>query len=60
MDSEKRLDEQARAARAAYSREWRKRNPDRVRAANRKYWQRRAQRLQESEAEVKERKEGVS
>lgn len=45
LDSEKRIDEQARAARSAYYREWRRRNPDKVREINRKYWQRRAERL---------------
>lgn len=45
LDSEKKIDEQARAARAEYFREWRKRNPDKVRETNRKYWQRRAARL---------------
>lgn len=45
MDSEKRIDEQARAARAEYFREWRRKNPDKVRENNRKYWQRRAARL---------------
>lgn len=52
MDYEKRLDEQVRDARAAYYREWRRRNPDKVRAANRKYWERRAQRMQESAGET--------
>lgn len=45
MDSVKQLDEQARAARAEYFREWRRKNPDKVRENNRKYWQRRAARL---------------
>lgn len=45
LDSEKRIDEQARAARAEYFREWRRKNPDKVRENNRKYWQRRAARL---------------
>lgn len=45
MDSEKRLDEQARAARAEYFREWRRKNPDRVRETNKRYWQKRAMRL---------------
>lgn len=45
MDSEKRLDEQAREARAAYFREWRRRNPDKLRENNRKYWQKRAAKL---------------
>lgn len=52
MGEKKQLDEQARAARAAYFREWRRRNPDKVRAANRKYWERRAQRMQESAGET--------
>ena len=45
LDSEKRIDEQAKAARAEYFREWRRKNPDKVRENNRKYWQRRAARL---------------
>lgn len=45
MDSEKKLDEQARTVRAAYFKEWRRKNPDKVRENNRKYWQRRAARL---------------
>lgn len=45
LDSEKRIDEQARAARAEYFREWRRKNPDKVRENNRKYWQRRAARM---------------
>lgn len=39
------MDEKARAAQREYLREWRKRNPDKVRENNRKYWQRRAARL---------------
>lgn len=45
LDLEKRIDEQARAARAEYFREWRRKNPDKVRANNRRYWQRRAAKL---------------
>lgn len=55
LNSEKRIDEQARAARAAYFREWRRKNPDKVRENNRKYWQRRAARLAaEKEAQKRE------
>lgn len=39
------MDEKAREAQREYLREWRKRNPDRVREANRKYWQKRAAKL---------------
>lgn len=49
------MDEMAREAQRQYLREWRKRNPERVREANRRYWQRRAERLAaEKEAEKRE------
>lgn len=33
---------EAKAAKLAYQRQWRKNNPDKVRAANDRYWQRKA------------------
>lgn len=49
------MDEMAREAQRQYLREWRKRNPERVREANRRYWQRRAERLAaEKEAQKRE------
>ena len=39
----KSMDKAAKAARAAYQRNWRKRNPDRVREINERYWMRRAE-----------------
>lgn len=39
------MDEKAREAQRQYLREWRKRNPERVREANQRYWQKRAARL---------------
>ncbi len=36
------MTEEAKAARRAYKREWAKRNPDKIRAAQEKYWERRA------------------
>ncbi len=42
---EKDKENAARKAQREYMREWRKRNPDKVREANRLYWQRRAERL---------------
>jgi hypothetical protein len=36
------LDEQARAARNAYYREWRMKNPDKVKKAMDRYWQKKA------------------
>jgi hypothetical protein len=38
------LDEFARAERREYHREWRKRNPDKVKEQNAAYWRRRAER----------------
>ena len=37
------LDQNAKAARAAYQREWRRKNPDKVREINNRYWLRRAE-----------------
>ena len=39
------MNEQAREAQREYLRAWRKQNPDRVKEANRKYWEKRAARL---------------
>lgn len=44
-----RLEEQAKAARREYMRQWRKQHPERVKSINARYWQRRAQKLQTSE-----------
>lgn len=45
MEPAKQNDELAREAKRQYFREWRRKNPDKVRESNRKYWQRRAARL---------------
>ena len=37
------LDEAALEARRAYQREWRRKNKDKVKAQNERYWQRKAQ-----------------
>lgn len=37
------MDETAKEARAAYQRNWRKKNPERVREINERYWMRRAE-----------------
>lgn len=37
------MDEKAKAARAAYAREYRKRNPEKIKAAQDRYWQKRAE-----------------
>ena len=41
---DKKTKEAARAARNKYSREWRAKNPDKVREINERYWARRAER----------------
>lgn len=40
---EKEIQELVRKERRRYAREWRKKNPEKVRAANQRYWERRAQ-----------------
>ena len=39
------LSQLALEARREYQRQWRKKNPDKVRERNRKYWERRATRM---------------
>ena len=39
------MTKEANANKAAYMREWRKNNPDKVRAINARYWEKRAQRM---------------
>ena len=46
------MNEQAREARRAYKREWNRRNPDKVKAAQARYWERRA-------AESREKMAGI-
>lgn len=41
------MDEKAREAQRAYMREWRRRNREKVAANNRRYWERRAQKMAE-------------
>ena len=48
MDNEK-LQEQAVELRRAYQREWRKKNKDKVRVNNLRYWERKAQKAAQKE-----------
>lgn len=41
------MTEQARAARRAYKRAWARKNPDKIKAQQERYWQRQAARQQE-------------
>ena len=43
MKKENAMSEEARQARNAYKRKWAKDNPDKIRAATRRYWERKAQ-----------------
>ncbi len=51
MDVEK-LQERAVELRRAYQREWRRKNKDKVRANNRRYWERKAQKAAQEERQV--------
>lgn len=48
------MTEQAMEARRAYKREWAKRNPDKVKAMQERYWQRKAEQAAEDEQHPEE------
>lgn len=43
------LSEEARAARNAYKRKWNRENPDKVKAATARYWEKQAQQMKKAE-----------
>ena len=45
------MTEQAKEARRAYKREWNRRNADKVKEAQARYWERKAQQAQQQEQE---------
>ena len=45
------MTEDAKEARRAYKREWNRRNRDKVKATQERYWERRAAKLKEEEAQ---------
>lgn len=47
MDNNHKLSDAAKAARRAYKREWNKLNPDKVKAAQVRYWEKKAHRGKE-------------
>lgn len=53
------MTEQAKEARRAYKREWNRRNADKVKAAQARYWERKAQREQETQQAQQERQEAT-
>ncbi len=44
------MNKQAREAKNEYYRRWRAKNPEKVKASNRKYWERKARERKEQEA----------
>ena len=44
-------------AKRAYMREWRRKNPDKVREINRRYWEKKAAQMQESEGKQSAKEE---
>lgn len=48
---QKTLEALAREEKRDYARDWRARNPDKVREANKRYWERRARKRMEQEGE---------
>lgn len=53
--SELTLEEKAKVERAAYAREWRKKNPEKVRQNNKRYWERRALKKEQAMQAEKEK-----
>ena len=51
--SEKQLNEKALELRREYQREWRRKNKDKVRANNLRYWERKAQKAAQEERQVR-------
>ena len=48
----KELDALVKKVKSEYAKEWRSKNPDKVKAANRRYWERKAQREAEMQREA--------
>ncbi len=46
------MTDEAKKARAAYLREWRKKNPDKVKKQAENYWERQAKKAQEEKTEA--------
>lgn len=43
------ISDEAREAQRAYFREWRKKNPDKIREKNRRYWEKKAEKAKQEE-----------
>lgn len=49
MATDKEIQEKAAEMRKEYLRKWRKNNPDKIKAAQQRYWQRKAQQMLETD-----------
>ena len=54
------MSEAAREARRAYKREWNRRNPDKVKEAQERYWNRKAQQAQQTQDAQEEHQEALT
>lgn len=48
------MNEAAAAARRAYQREWRRKNPEKIRAAQERYWTKKAREMNEKKQDTEE------
>lgn len=53
MNSLAKMSDEAVQARREYARKWREANPDKVKAAQKRYWEKKAKDLQQEEENVK-------
>ena len=53
------MTDKAKEARRAYKREWNRRNPDKVKAAQERYWNRKAQQAQQTQDAQEEHQEAL-
>ena len=58
MPNSKGLSEAARIARNKYMREWRTKNPDKVRATKERYWEKKAAQMNSEKTEAEESDNG--
>lgn len=54
------MTEEAKAKRAAYMRQWRAKNPEKVKEANARYWMRKCEQTEQGETWDKQRSENAS
>ena len=52
------LSEKAKAARKAYRKEWARRNPDKLKAQQERYWEKRAARMEAAKDDIRDVEQG--